>query len=52
MSHSTMEDVNDPELAETKVVEVDYDAAAEARVRRKLDRNMIPIFFVLCECMD
>ena len=29
---------------------VEYDAAAEARVRRKLDRHMMPLFFILCEC--
>lgn len=42
---------NNVELAEAKANGIDYDAAAEARVRRKLDRNMIPLFFVLCECM-
>lgn len=26
-----------------------HDVSAEARVRRKLDWNMIPLFFVLCE---
>lgn len=46
-----MENHNDVELAETKTIGSDYDAAAEARVRRKLDRNMIPLFFILCECM-
>jgi hypothetical protein len=28
---------------------VEYDAAADARVRWKLDTNMMPLFFVLCE---
>ncbi|KAI9687394.1 MAG: hypothetical protein M1820_010476 [Bogoriella megaspora] len=27
---------------------VEFDAAEEGRVRRKLDRHMMPIFFVLC----
>lgn len=26
-----------------------YDAAADRRVRRKLDINMLPLFFVLCK---
>ena len=26
-----------------------YDVASEARVRRKLDKNLMPLFFVLCE---
>ena len=51
MSRLMMGDVNDAELAEPKAMEVNYDAAAEARVRRKLDRNMMPLFFVRCECM-
>ena len=25
------------------------DEAAESRVRRKLDRHLMPLFFVLCE---
>ena len=29
---------------------VEYDATSDRRVRRKLDRNMMPLFFVLCEC--
>lgn len=28
---------------------IEYDEAAEARVRRKLDWNLMPLFFVLCE---
>ena len=28
---------------------VEYDAAAEARVRHKLDWNMMPLLFILCE---
>ena len=28
---------------------LDYNAAADTRVRRKLDWNMLPLFFVLCE---
>ena len=27
---------------------VNYNEAAEARVRRKLDLNLMPLFFVLC----
>ena len=41
----------DVELAAAKTMGNDHDAAAEVRVRRKLDWNMIPLFFVLCECM-
>ena len=26
-----------------------YDETSEARVRRKLDRHLMPLFFVLCE---
>ena len=26
-----------------------YDEASEARARRKLDRHLMPLFFVLCE---
>lgn len=28
---------------------VPYDDAAERRVRRKIDWNMMPLFFVLCK---
>ncbi len=28
---------------------IEYDDAAENRVRRKLDWHLMPIFFVLCE---
>jgi hypothetical protein len=28
---------------------VDLDAVAESRLLKKLDRNMIPLLFVLCE---
>ena len=28
---------------------VDYDAASDLRIRLKLDRNMMPLFFILCE---
>ena len=27
----------------------EYDEASEARVRRKLDRHLMPLLFVLCE---
>ena len=43
-----MGDRDDAELPPTKVLKVEYDAAAEARVRRKLDWNLMPLFFVLC----
>ena len=47
-----MDDRSGSESADAKAEEVGYDVAAEARVRRKLDQNMIPLFFVLCECMN
>lgn len=28
---------------------IEYDAVAEARVRHKLDWNLMPLFFVLCQ---
>lgn len=31
-----------------KQVLIEHDPAAEARVRRKLDTHMMPLFFVLC----
>lgn len=40
-----MEEQKFPELDSP----VEYDAAAEARVRRKLDWNLMPLFFVLCK---
>ena len=39
-----MEEAND---ANTKAP-LDHDAAANANIRRKLDRYMMPLFFVLC----
>ena len=36
----------DPESRETQV---HYDAVEERRVRWKLDRHMMPLFFVLCK---
>lgn len=34
-------------MAEGGSFPLEYDAAADTRVRRKLDRNMLPLFFVL-----
>ena len=42
---------NDVEMAGAKAIGIGYEAGAESGVRRKLDRNMIPLFFVLCKCM-
>ena len=35
--------------AESSDYQFGHDVAAEARVRRKLDWNMMPLFFVLCK---
>ena len=42
-----MEDEKAPE----NVSLTEYDSVAEARVRRKLDWNMMPLLFVLCKSL-
>lgn len=37
------------ERSETDDSGLDHDGAVEARVVRKLDRNIMPLFFVLCK---
>lgn len=38
----------DGEKGEGPRTPVEYDEIAEARVRHKLDWNLMPLFFVLC----
>ena len=47
-----MVEVERDRLEEKRIVvtPVEYDAAAEARVRHKLDWNMMPLLFILCKC--
>ncbi|CAF9935580.1 MAG: hypothetical protein ALECFALPRED_006489, partial [Alectoria fallacina] len=48
-----MADLDPNRLDEQKATElqspIEYNEAVEARVRRKLDWNLMPLFFVLCE---
>ena len=48
-----MADMDPDRVDEQKAAELqspsEYDEAAEARVRRKLDWHLMPLFFVLCE---
>ena len=41
-------DMAEHEAAELQAP-IEYDASAEARVRRKLDWHLMPLFFVLCK---
>ena len=42
------EGARDPTVAQTSV-SANHEAAADTRVRRKLDLHMMSLFFVLCE---
>lgn len=48
MEERTLKRVDEQEAAELQG-QIDYDEAADARVRRKLDWHMMPLFFILCE---
>jgi hypothetical protein len=48
MEERTIEGVDEQEAAELHR-QIGYDEAADARVRRKLDWHVMPLFFVLCE---
>ena len=48
-----MSDFDEDRAGQQKAVElqssIGHDEAAESRVRRKLDRHLMPLFFVLCK---
>lgn len=48
-----MADLDPKRIHELKAAELqsptEYNGAAEARVRRKLDWHLMPLFFVLCK---
>ena len=41
--------MEDQKSADVQTAVSQYDPATEARVRRKLDWNLMPLFFVLCK---
>ena len=48
MADRDLDRVDEQKAAELQVP-IERDEAAEARVRRKLDWHLMPLFFVLCE---
>ena len=48
MEKPSRKNVDELEAAELQTP-IEYDENADARVRRKLDWHMMPLFFVLCK---